>query len=249
MVTALDRAAEAAHHLNTAFGLFCDAIDRLHTTLHGSQGGTRAAVEEVLDTVAVAARVLWALQLAYLDAERLINAYIKSLDGTPPPRAVEFPGHVEPDAHFGPNPNRHYPALVKVPLVRAGEPAHRTNTWATRVRRGLPEYEAGKTDGALYVDSDRSWRLLSGVDRNGGLTGEAEKHIPQAIGNGFFEGKPVRFVVGHARMLKQAATHVETKAAVRCFQAVELILRRGQTMRVWVVGEARPIVIRGKARG
>ncbi len=31
-----------------------------------------------------------------------------------------------------------------------------------------------------------------------------------------------------------------------CFQAVELILRRGQTMRVWITDAREPIVIHGK---
>ncbi len=192
---------------------------------------------------------------------------------------MHFPSHVQPDAHSGPNLNRHHPALVRVPLVRAAQPELRNSNWANRVRRGLPEYRSReKTEGKLYDDSSHSWELVSGMDHQGKLTRVADEIIGEAIKAGFFNGAVRKFSRGHADMLRKAAAHVETKAAVwarqssqriidvvtnrnyvcgksydpnrfdaypGCFQAVELILRKGQTMRVWTAGSSKPVIIRG----
>ncbi|WP_373565537.1 DddA-like double-stranded DNA deaminase toxin [Actinosynnema pretiosum] len=52
------------------------------------------------------------MQWKYLQAERSLLAYVARLGGVLPTRSVAFPGHVEPDAHFGPSPERHQPGTA-----------------------------------------------------------------------------------------------------------------------------------------
>ncbi|WP_440900268.1 hypothetical protein [Actinosynnema sp.] len=88
-----------------------------------------AQVAIALDRAASgAARSLWRMQWKYLQAERSLLAYVARLGGVLPTRSVAFPGHVEPDARFGPTPDRHHPALVEVPIVWAGWQEDRTST-------------------------------------------------------------------------------------------------------------------------
>ncbi|ACU40850.1 DddA-like double-stranded DNA deaminase toxin [Actinosynnema mirum] len=278
---ALDRAASTALLLNRAFGLLCEAVDGLFVVARGSAGEVRGLVQWWAEQAAEVAESLWRMQWSYLRAEHSLLAYVARLGGVLPARSVMFPGHVEPDAHFGPNPERHHPALVEVPIVWAGRQEDRTSTWARRVQRGFPRYTVGaKTAGMFYNAGSQSWELLSGVDHRGGLTRKASQHISRMLSSGFFDGKPLDTKSDHLRMLNYTSTHVETKAAIwardsdqetidvvtnrnyvcgesydpddvdeppGCYQAVESVLREGQTMRVWTTDpENRVITIHGK---
>ncbi|GAA2666072.1 MULTISPECIES: DddA-like double-stranded DNA deaminase toxin [Actinosynnema] len=212
---ALDRAASAALLLNRAFGLLCEAVDGLFVVARGSAGEVRGLVQWWAERAAEVAESLWRMQWSYLQAERSLLAYVARLGGVLPARSVTFPGHVEPDAHFGPNPERHHPALVEVPIVRAGRQEDRTSTWARRVQRGLPTYaKRDKTAGMFYNDSSQSWELLSGTDHRGGLTRKARQHISRMTSKGFFDDKPPTTKSHHSLKLTHASTHVEVKAAV-----------------------------------
>ncbi|MBB4968768.1 DddA-like double-stranded DNA deaminase toxin [Saccharothrix violaceirubra] len=256
---ALDRAALVCVELGVVTGALGEANDLLGSLR--VEGFARAVV------------AAWHLQERYLVAERSLESYFGRLGMSRPPRTVEFPGR---PAVVGVDPRIYFrPVVIEVPRIAAGVPDLRGAGWAERVRWELPAWDLGdKTEGKIYDESAKCWKLLSGVDRAESLTGEARYRVLKAIRDGLAPGDPK-----YAKGLGIAATHVETKAAVwarrtgralvdvvtnrnyvcgqayrpgissvtaGCAQAVRLILVKGQTMRVWCDGREVPLIIEGE---
>jgi Double-stranded DNA deaminase toxin A len=108
-------------------------------------------------------------------------------------------------------------AAAAHPTLRQAPPAdQRDQQWANQVRRQLAEWKTGgKTEGMIFDPESGDWKLRSGTDDLEQLTAEAEQRIQEAINNGDVGTcKDPRLVMHEQNKLREARTHVETKAAV-----------------------------------